>query len=87
MDVITTAPPYLSDAEVDEICAGLEQNAAKVRFLQRLGLRVARKPNGRPLVWRPASGVPAQGQNAPDEGGVVTDLKAWATRRKHGTKA
>jgi hypothetical protein len=44
--------PYLSDVEVDEICAGLKQNAAKVRFLQGLGLRVQRKPNGRPLVNR-----------------------------------
>lgn len=42
----------LSDAEIDEICAGYRQNAAKVRFLQSLGLVVARKPNGRPLVNR-----------------------------------
>lgn len=44
--------PDLSDEEVDEICDGLSQNAAKVRFLQSLGLVVARKPNGRPLVNR-----------------------------------
>jgi hypothetical protein len=44
--------PYLTDDEVDDICAGLKQNAAKVRFLQSLGLRVQRKPNGRPLVSR-----------------------------------
>ena len=42
----------LSDDEIDAICAGLVQNAAKVRFLQRLGLTVARRPNGRPLVNR-----------------------------------
>lgn len=46
-------PLYLTDAEVDDICAGLKQNAAKVRFLQRLGYHVERKPNGRPLVRRP----------------------------------
>jgi hypothetical protein len=45
-------PPDLTDDEVDHICAGLRQNAAKVRFLQRLKLRVERKPNGRPLVSR-----------------------------------
>ena len=42
----------LTDTEVDAICAGLTQNAAKVRFLERLDLKVARKPNGRPLVNR-----------------------------------
>jgi len=42
----------LTDAEIDSICAGLTQNAAKVRFLERLGLTVRRKPNGRPLVNR-----------------------------------
>ena len=43
----------LTDAEVDEICAGLRQNAAKVRFLREvLKLSVSRKPNGRPLVSR-----------------------------------
>lgn len=44
--------PDLSDDEIDAICGGLTQNAAKVRFLQSLGLPVARRPNGRPLVWR-----------------------------------
>lgn len=45
--------PDLTDDEVDQICAGLKQNAAKVRFLkQRLKVRVERKPNGRPLVNR-----------------------------------
>lgn len=44
--------PDLSDEEVDEICAGLKQNAAKVNYLRQLGLRVLRRPNGRPLVAR-----------------------------------
>lgn len=42
----------LTDAEVDALCDGLQQNAAKVRHLQELGLTVSRKPNGRPLVMR-----------------------------------
>jgi succinate dehydrogenase/fumarate reductase flavoprotein subunit len=42
----------LSDAEIDAICAGLRQGAAMVRYLQRLGVPVQRKPNGRPLVRR-----------------------------------
>ena len=46
------ADPDLSDAEVDRICGGLVQNAAKVRYLLTLGLKVDRRPNGRPLVAR-----------------------------------
>ncbi|AKJ28748.1 DUF4224 domain-containing protein [Caldimonas brevitalea] len=42
----------LTDEEIDRICAGLTQNAAKVRYLRSLGLHVERKPNGRPLVNR-----------------------------------
>lgn len=42
----------LSDCEIDEICSGYVQNAAKIRFLESLGLTVRRKPNGKPLVSR-----------------------------------
>lgn len=42
----------LADDEVDSICAGLVRNDAKVRYLERLGLTVRIKPNGRPLVNR-----------------------------------
>ncbi|MES2888666.1 MAG: hypothetical protein V4739_11715 [Pseudomonadota bacterium] len=42
----------LPDSEIDEICAGLVQNAAKVRYLRKLGLTVRQKPNGKPLVNR-----------------------------------
>lgn len=42
----------LTDYEIDNICAGLTQNAAKVKFLKRMGLVVRQKPNGRPLVCR-----------------------------------
>ncbi len=42
----------LSDQEIDSICDGLTQNAARIRHLKRLGLTVRQKPNGRPLVNR-----------------------------------
>jgi len=42
----------LNDAEINEICGGLIQNHAKIRFLLSLGLTVRRKPNGKPLVNR-----------------------------------
>lgn len=87
--------PYLTDAEVDDICAGLVQSAAKVKFLQGLGLTVARKPNGRPLVRRPAELQPPGGagaQNAPGSGFNIVALQQWANTRKqqgqgHGKKA
>lgn len=44
--------PDLTDEEVNRICDGLTQNAAKVRYLRGLGLRVDQRPNGRPLVAR-----------------------------------
>jgi hypothetical protein len=50
---VPAMPPVLSDADVDDICAGLKQNAAKARFLRDvLKVPVQRKPNGRPLVLR-----------------------------------
>lgn len=48
----TATRPDLTDAEIDEICAGLMQSHAKCRYLRSLGLRVERRPNGRPLVAR-----------------------------------
>lgn len=44
--------PWLSDDEISDLCAGLKQAAAQIRFLQQLGLVVRTKPNGRPLVMR-----------------------------------
>lgn len=79
------ALPYLTDAEVDDICAGLQQHAAKIKFLRRLGYRVDRKPNGRPLAWRDAPPVQSE---PPREASVVTELQGWAAARKarHGQK-
>jgi hypothetical protein len=56
----------LTDAELADICRPLKQGAAMARYLQRLGVPVSRKPNGRPLVkrcdWERAQNVrPANG--------------------------
>lgn len=54
----------LTDEEIDTICAGLKQGAAKVRYLRDvMKVPVARKPNGRPLVRR-SDWERAQAQNA-----------------------
>ena len=45
-------PPWLTDDEIADLCAGLTQGAAQARFLRQLGLTVRAKHNGRPLVMR-----------------------------------
>lgn len=47
-----TLPPFLTDDEIAKICDPLVMPAAQRRFLAKLGLVVATKPNGRPLVAR-----------------------------------
>ncbi|MES2415152.1 MAG: DUF4224 domain-containing protein [Pseudomonadota bacterium] len=42
----------LTDAEIENICRGLKQNAAKVRFLRNMNLTVRVAADGRPLVNR-----------------------------------
>lgn len=81
--------PDLSDEEVDALCQGITQNAAKLRFLRRLGLRVDQRPNGRPLVWRAAllaaTGAAAAPASPSDNsaGGQpdVTGMQAWLASR------
>ncbi len=46
-------PPWLTDAEIDDLCKPLTQPAAQVRFLRQvLKLQVSTKPSGRALVIR-----------------------------------
>lgn len=80
---------FYTDAEVNALCDGLTQPAAQIRYLRGLGLRVDRKPNGRPLAWRPDQAEGSQAQNGPiDQAGVVIGLQTWAAGRKQrGQKA
>lgn len=67
--------PYLSDAEIAEICDPLKVPAYQVRYLKGLGLVVNRKPNGKPLVARAEfervlvgrQAEPAQNQGGPSQ--------------------
>lgn len=87
--------PYLSDAEVSEICDPLQQPAAQVRYLKGLGLHVSRKPNGRPLVARaefnramlarPAAAANDPSPAAPNAAGLDQYFKQRT--RNHGAKA
>ena len=67
--------PFLSDAEVAEMCFPLKQPGAQKRHLNKLGLSFHEKPNGRPLVSRTgvqklldgfAAPTPGVGSRAPD---------------------
>ncbi|WP_035060573.1 hypothetical protein [Andreprevotia chitinilytica] len=46
------ALPFLSDVELREIAAPLQQPAAITRWFQRSGFETRRKPNGMPLISR-----------------------------------
>ncbi len=67
-------PPFLSDAELDELCAPLKQGAAQIRYLRSLGIKVDRKRNGRPLVWR------ADLDRRPDRGSASSNQPNWSRR-------
>lgn len=54
----------LTDAEIDRICSGRTQNAAKVRHLRSMGLFVRQAPDGRPLVNRAHYDVVTSGGSA-----------------------
>jgi hypothetical protein len=43
---------FLTDAELADLCRPLKQPAAQIRYLQRLGVRVSRRPDGTPLVLK-----------------------------------
>lgn len=66
------------------MCDGLVQDAAKIRHLRRLGLVVHKKPNGKPLAWRPQVQLQTT-QNGPAQGMNVVGLEAWAAGRKERT--
>jgi hypothetical protein len=71
--------PFLTDDEVDAICAGYTQNAAKVRFLREVvRVPVMRKPNGRPLVLRRDLEAPAPGSGTSRATVAASNQPAWS---------
>lgn len=90
--------PYLSDAEIDEICEPLTQPHAQIRYLRSLGVPVTRKPSGRALVGRAAfdrvmAGSPPEAANdaQPSANAAEPDYAAlqqlFTKQQKHGTQA
>ncbi|MDR6886083.1 MULTISPECIES: hypothetical protein [Variovorax] len=89
-----SALPFLTQAEIDQICEPLTQPGAQRRYLAEvLKLQVHEKPNGRPLVARSeferVLGAERFGlqqstpQNAPNVVGMMAHLEQ---RKKHGQK-
>jgi hypothetical protein len=73
--------PDLTDQEVDALCDGLRQNAAKARYLRELGLTVNTRPNGRPLVMRAHAEQVLAGQRpAPAANDAITRIKPAPNR-------
>lgn len=62
-------PPYLTDAEIADICRPLRQGAARIRYLQALGIPVHRRADGTPLVWR------RDVERAQASGGTMADVR------------
>ncbi|MBJ7263050.1 MAG: DUF4224 domain-containing protein [Burkholderiaceae bacterium] len=95
MGIITTAKTILTEEEIKEICRPLQQSAAQVRYLKRLGLNVSRKPNGHPLVARaeldramaarPITAANDPAPAAPNTAGLAEFFRQRG--RNHGTKA
>jgi hypothetical protein len=48
----TPLPPYLTDEEIFEICRPRRQGAAQIRYLKSIGVKLERRADGTPLVWR-----------------------------------
>lgn len=87
--------PWYTDAEIDSLCEGLTQHAARVKYLRRLGLHVTRRPNGRPLVLRAHAEAVLSGQAqlqtagpekpaaaGPDAGALISFLAARRATHK-----
>jgi hypothetical protein len=77
--------PWLSEAEISDLCAPLKRAHAQARFMRGLGLTVREKPNGRPLVMRadiealgivPAAGQKSAGRCEPDRAALIAAFRA-----------
>ena len=90
-----TIVPWLTDAEIDDLCRPLTQPAAQRRFLATaLKLHVTTKKNGRPLVVRSelervlgAARLSRDAQNHISPGVDIASLRQHlAQRNSHGTQ-
>lgn len=95
MTALHALPPYLTDAEIDDMCAPLKVGAAKRKRLEKMGMLVKTKPNGRPLVARSEfERVLGAARMAPGQSDALAGLvgpnaaalREHISRRKHGPR-
>lgn len=82
-------PPFLTDDEIAEICQPLRMAAAQRRHLERLGLLVKTRPDGKPLVGRAefervmtAAPIAVTAEQSTSTTPNVVGLEQWAAKRK-----
>lgn len=76
---MATAPPYLTDAEIAEICRPRTQGAAQLRYLRSIGVKVRARADGSPLVWRVDVERP-QADSSGGRGTVPANEPTWTRR-------
>lgn len=94
MTTVAMATPYLTDTEINEICAPLKIGAAQRKHLERMGMLVKLKPNGRPLVARAefervmtgGQAAVALQENPISNTPNVQGLHDLFLKRRHGTR-
>lgn len=86
---VAALPPFLTDDEIAEICQPLRMAAAQRRHLERLGLLVKTRPDGKPLVGRAefervmtAAPPPTAAADPTLTTPNVVGLEQWALKRK-----
>lgn len=92
MHIAQNQPPFLTQAEITDICSPLIAGAAQCKYLERMGMLVKRKRNGSPLVARTEfERVMTGGQIQPDKLATMTapntaGLQSFFQKRKNGTR-
>jgi hypothetical protein len=86
---VVALPPFLTDDEIANICQPLRMPAAQRRHLERLGLLVKIRPDGKPLVGRAEfervmTAAPAvrPAEESTSTTPNVVGLEQWASKRK-----
>jgi hypothetical protein len=89
---MTVMTPWLSQAEIDDLCQPLRQTAAQIRHLRRLGLVVRTKPNGAALVMRthleaimnPVVSAKSNGKRAPNRKALIASFSRASKCQAYG---
>lgn len=83
---MTLPPPFLTGDEIAQITEPLKQGAARIRYFEKLGCKVAPRPNGQPLVarseWEDAMRGRRQITNVSSDAASAVNWQALEDRQK-----